>query len=169
MLASHPLRRAVGCWSEPGPCAGARPSPPPPLPLCSFQWRENCNKCGAAKAEDAETVTATVVGGGNSQPVSREGEGRSQTAHAAHTPRQGFNRATCVGSGSGSRFGSKSHSGATGKLFCSPGPVRRPPPHRTAVSTGWVLVTREAGPWFAPSNKPPNHPYRDPTKSFSWG
>lgn len=50
----------------------------------SFQWREQCNKCHTPKSDEAQTVTATVVGGGGLAP-SREGEGApSPRKHTSH-------------------------------------------------------------------------------------
>ena len=63
------------CWAAPEALVHLHHLPPalPHFLPRSFQWREECNKCHNPKSEDAQTVTATVVGGGGLAP-SRQGE-----------------------------------------------------------------------------------------------
>lgn len=136
------------CWPSPTPAARlacflprALPGPPadgfcigrlpgrgvaPPSPsLRSFQWREQCKKCGTEKGEyTAETITETLVGEGEPTDKAavggKEGEGFQGRQSRTSPPIPPHHASLC--SGQAHRAKQDGAHGA-GPSFRGPGPL----------------------------------------------
>lgn len=156
------------CLGGPASAAPAPASTPP----CSFQWREQCKKCGTEKGEyTAETITETIVGEGEPAEKDavggREGEGkrrwraRPRPLPASVGPAQGHSpeggAAPDGQAGSVPQVGSPFSCGS-GHPSCSPKPwgcaQGEPPKGRQSLTTiprapdgGRVLLTTPRFRW----------------------